>query len=267
MRKSLLPLVFALCLLSACGGDDEEPSADDRSTLQVVLTSHAAVQRAVGGFYSCLPDDAACYREAGPAIVEAVERALPVVDAAMEETDDQCLARAAGVYRDSLVAYSRLGRAAADGDTKTADEEDSATIRLDADFWDKLRRCGVTAGRPAQLAQRLSAVSAGIGELGTQMAMCRDEACARDLAEQMETSAIIGQSVLRAMVTGFAADAPACMRTAFSEYESVFAALEAMAEKIQRGRFAAAEREAARIVDLGPAAEEDKAACIGSAGS
>jgi hypothetical protein len=113
----------------------------------------------------------------------------------------------------------------------------------------------------------LSAVSAGIGELGTQMAMCRDEACARDLAEQMETSAVIGQSVLRAMVAGFAADAPACMRTAFSEYESVFAALEAMAEKIQRGRFAAAEREAARIVELGPAAEEDMAACIGSAGS
>jgi hypothetical protein len=53
----------------------------------------------------------------------------------MEETDDQCIARAARVYRDSLVAYSRLGRAAADGDTKTADEEDSATIRLDADFW------------------------------------------------------------------------------------------------------------------------------------
>jgi hypothetical protein len=51
-----------------------------------------------------------------------------VVDAAMEETDDQCIARAARVYRDSLVAYSRLGRAA-------ADEEDSATIRLDADFW------------------------------------------------------------------------------------------------------------------------------------
>lgn len=268
MTKCLLPLVV-LGALAACGGDDSrrERSADNRATVQAILASQAAVLRAAGPLYACLPGDNDCYREAGPAIVDAVERELPLVDAAIEQTDDECIAGAARAFRDELAAYSRLGRAATDGDTGTANEEDAETARLEGDFVKRIRRCEPAEGRPAQLARRFSAVGDDIAELGARMPACRDAACLRDLAEQMETSAVIGQSVLDAMVEGMADDAPDCAETAFSEYQTVLATLEGMAEKIQRGRFAAAERDAARVVELGPAAEGDLAACIGSVGS
>jgi hypothetical protein len=57
--------------LAGCGGGSDGPSKDDIRTAKGILSSTAAVQRAVEPLFACDPAAPACYRKAGPQMLLA----------------------------------------------------------------------------------------------------------------------------------------------------------------------------------------------------
>ena len=262
-----LLFVAALAFLAAaCGGD--EPTDDDAATVQVMLGTSANVQRAVQPLYMCMPENAACYRRAGPGLVAVVDQARTATDTVLAETDDACLREFAALYRDSLDAYGDAGRAAKAGDAAAVEAAISETTRLEIAYGGKLEECGFVEGRLAEWSSALRKADLAMLRLDQEFTACADEACVLDIAARGEKAA--GDAI--AAVDGALdeigdanEDVPPCFPPALRKMRQAYEAVQAGMRAIGELDVDAALRESTRGTELGAQAQEDMAACIGSA--
>jgi hypothetical protein len=265
-RRSIVLVLAGTCAaiaLAGCQRQAKEPTQNDASTVQAMLSSGAAVQRAVQPLYMCLPEDKRCYRDAGQTVVQVVEaergRIAPIIAA----TDDGCLKDVGRSYDESLAAYLAAGRAALAGDSAAVDKAISRSSKAEISYSERLGECGFAQGQFARITTSLRKVNVDIIELDEQMYACADFACVMPLARRLEHKA----SEATALISEFHAslgEAPACLDHALIEFRSAFVAIGRSAVATQKGDFLKATTEAMEAGRLQAQAQEDMAACLGS---
>ena len=260
-------LLLAVGALAAgCGGD--EPSPDDAAAVQTMLRSNAEVQRAMAPLYLCLPEEPACYEQAAPAVVDAVERQRGTVEDAVAETDDDCLQEAMGLYRDALVAYGEAGEAASTADVAAVDAALAETTDLEIAYTEKIDGCGFVEGQMAESSAALRSASVGLLRLDPEFSACVDEACVVEVAGRGKELAHEAAVAVDEMLVEARRDerVPSCYPRALEELRRAYRAAERGMQALADLDLATAERELRELTELGPQAQEDLAACIGSAG-
>jgi hypothetical protein len=268
--KSLLLAAVALALVG-CGenrgeGGGDGPSRDDASTIKAMLLSGAEVQRAAQPLYFCLPENVRCYTRAGPKLVTVAEQERERFEAALDDTDNECLAGVGRLYGDSLAAYADAGRAASAGKPSAFDAAISRSTQIEIRYTRKLDECGFSQGRAAQFGAAIREVNVDLLRISDEIYKCRGRACVLAAARRMRDAARRGQRVLDDFNARLADEAPACLRNAMTVYRGAFVAVERTALAIQAEDFARAEKEGTRAGRLEVRAQRDLAACLESEG-
>jgi hypothetical protein len=257
-------LMAAPVALAACGGGDE-PSRDDLRTIRGVLTSSAAVQRAVAPLYECLPGDADCYRAAGPGIIEAVAREQASFGGVLQEVDNECLTEVGRLYDDSLDVYGEAGRAAAAGQTAVADRAISRSAQVEIAYIRKLDECGFSEGKTAKVGAEMRRINIRVIQLVEELTACKSEKCVLGAARELGVAGQDGSKAVDALLAELPGDAPACIREGLSLMKQSFDSLERTAAAIEQGKFETAQREGTRSDGLRAQAQEQIAACLTTA--
>ena len=250
--------------LAACGGG-EEPSRDDLRTMRGVLTSSAAVQRAVEPLYECAPRDAGCYRAAGPGIMEAVAREQASFGGVLEETDNECLAEVGRLYEDSLQAYGDAGRAAAASDTDAADRAISRSSQTEITYIRKLDECGLSEGKAAEVGAEMRRINIRVIQLVEELTSCKSEKCVLGAARELEVAGQQGSNAVDSLRAELPADTPACVGEGLSLMGQSFRSLKLAAAAIEQGNFQVAASEGTRSDELRAQAQERLAMCLTTA--
>ncbi len=265
VRMLAVALVLAFpVVLSSCGGD--ESSSNDIDTVRELLSSSASVQRAMQPLYSCLPEERRCYTQAGPEVVEVVEREQARFESALAETDDECLTEAGELYRESLEAYGDAGQAAVDVRPAEVDAAIDRSTEAELGYLKKFDECGFSQGRFAEVGPAMRAVDADLLRLGNEAADCKAIPCIEDVAGRMEAKAVEGGQLLERMIRELSAEeeAPECLAAALRQMNSGYQALVVAARALQTGDYDEAEREGTRASELTTAGQEAMATCLGS---
>jgi hypothetical protein len=265
MLRALCALIIPTAVaLAGCGGSDE-PSRDDLRTVKGILSSTAAVQRAVEPLYSCDPADAACYRNAGPEITDVVGREQAAFGDVLADTDDVCLSQVGGLFDDSLDAYAEAGRASTAGDAESADRAIARSSRFEAAYIQKLDECGFSEGKTAEVASQMRHVNLKVLELVNEITSCKDNACVVDVGRKLEATAREGMKTVDSFLAAVPEDTPECVPDALGRVRRSFRSLELTAVAVQEGDFKTAQREGAASDELRAQAQEQLADCLGNA--
>jgi hypothetical protein len=268
MRLAAVGLLLAVGALAAgCGGDEQ--SSDDAAAVRAVLRASAEVQRAVGPLYLCLPEEPECYRNAGPELVEAVERQRAAVEAALADADDDCLQEAMRLYRDSLAAYGEAGEAASAGETAATDTAITRTTELEISYLQKIDECGFVEGKIAESSAALRGANVELLRVSEEFTTCVDEACVVEVARRGREVSRDGAAAVGDMLADLAGEegVPPCYPAALRLMRRAFQAAERSMQALVEFDVAAAEREGLEAGELETQAQEDLAACAGAAGS
>jgi hypothetical protein len=266
MLRALCALIIATAAaLAGCGGGSDEPSKDDIRTVKSILSSTAAVQRAVEPLYACDPAVVACYRQAGPQIVEVVDREREAFGDVLAATDNECLSQVGGLFDDSLDAYAEAGRAAAAGDAETADRAINRSSRSETAYIKKLDECGFAEGKTAEVASQMRRVNVKVIELVTEITSCKDKDCVLAVGRELEATAREGMTAVDAFLAAVPKDTPDCVTDALDRVRRSFRSLELTAVAVQKGDSKTAEREGAASDELRAQGQELLAECLGTA--
>ena len=266
MLRALFALIVPTAVaLSACGGGSEGPSKDDIRTAQGILSSTAAVQRAVEPLYACDPAAPACYRKAGPQIVGVVDRERAAFRDVLADTDSECLSRVGGLFDNSLDAYAEAGRAATAGDAETADRAISRSSRFEIAYIQKLDECGFSEGKTAEVASQMRRVNLKVIRLVEEITSCKDNDCVVKAGRELEATAREGITAVDAFLAAVPKDTPECVPDALGRVRRSFSSLELTAVAVQKGDFETAQREGAASDELRAQGQERLAECLGDA--
>jgi hypothetical protein len=262
---SVVALVVATCAALALAGCQrgEEPTRNDASTIEAMLSSSASVQRAVQPLYMCFPGQKRCYREAGRTVVQVVQAERERVAPVMAAADDGCLRDVGRLYTDSLDAYLAAGQAALAGNSRAVDKAFSKSTESEIAYNERLGECGFAQGRFAELGASMRGVSIEIARLDEKMYACANEGCVKPLARQLEQKAAEATGILNEFHATLG-EAPACLDHAIIELRSSFVAVERSAVALQKGDYETAVDQATLAGTVRAQAQEDLAACLAS---
>lgn len=218
--------------------------------------------------YLCLPEDAACFRRAGPEIVDVVDRQRRAVDVAFANTDHACLQRVVGLYRDSLAAYGKAGEAASAGDTGAAEAAMARTTDLEIAYMEAIGGCGFIEGRMAESSSALRTTGIELMRLEREFTACADEACVVEVAGRGRHLAGEAAAGIDEVLAGLPEEEPVppCFPRALRDLRGSFEIAGSAMQAIEDLDIATAERESLRANELSAQALEDMAACMSSAG-
>jgi hypothetical protein len=264
IRGLAAAVALAAIGLAGCGGGDE-PTRDDVRTVRDLLTSSANVQRAVGPILACAPEDRGCYQRVGREMIPVLEREQASFADVLEDTDNDCLVEAGGIYQDALAAFEEAGRAAAAGDTTAADTAIERTSPLGTAYVRKLSECGFSQGKMAEIQHQLGNVNIQILALVDKMSTCTDRKCVVSVSRQLESAAQGGVKAIDAAVTQIPAGSPSCLADSLDLARQSFFALGETAKALQEGRLNAAEQLGTHSDELGAQAQQKLAACLTTA--
>jgi hypothetical protein len=259
---AVVPVVCAALALAGCQRSNE-PTRSDASTVQAMLSSSAAIQRAVQPLYMCLPGQKRCYREAGRTLVQVVQAEQARVTPIVAETDDDCLEEVGGLYADSLDAYLAAGKAALSGNAAAVDEAFKRSTKVEISYHERLGDCGFAQGRFAQIGASMRAVTIEIIKLDEKMYSCANDACIRPLARQLEERAAEATALLSEFHANLG-EAPECLDHAIIELRSAFMGVGRSAVAMQKGDYETAVTESTQASTVHAQAQEDMAACLAS---
>ena len=261
-----LAAVVLILAAAACGKD--EPTDDDRETLRALLSSSAAVDRAMVPLYSCPPDEPRCYRDAGPRVVTVVERERAALAETLAATDDECLGEVGDLYGDSLAAYAEAGRAASAGRPAAVDRAIERSTEAEIAYLEKMGDCGFSQGRFREAGAEMRRIGVDVLRLTAEMDECASEACLVRVARRLEAAAREGVASIDPVLEELRAeeDVPACMPASLETMREAYGALVRMSSAFGKRDYEAAERAGARAATLGTRAQEDLAACLETLG-
>jgi hypothetical protein len=260
--RALLPVVVligAAIVLAGC--QREEPTRNDASTMQAMLTSSAAIQRAAQPLYMCFPGQKRCYREAGRTLVQVVQAEQARLAPIIAETDDECLEDVGRLYSESLDAYLAAGQAALQGNSAAVDKAFSQSTDSEIAYNERLGDCGFAQGRFAQIGAGMREVNIEILKLDEKMYACASDACLRPLARQLKDKAAEATALLNEFHAELG-DAPDCLDHALVELRSAYMAIERSAAAMLKGDYDTALTEYTQGAGVHAKAQEDIAACL-----
>lgn len=268
-RTLLIVVSVVVASLSGCGtysARDDAPaeSEEDASIVKAMLRSSATVQRAMQPLYLCLPEELSCYTDAGPGILTVVNQAKSDFERVPDNSDNECLSEVTRLYEESLDAYGEAAEAAVEGDPAAAERAISVTTELEMAYSERMNECGFAEGRQAELNSAIRRSFFEILRLNDQILMCADSECIVAASKRMEAKTNEGISLLDEYLGTLPDDAPACLAEALGAVRAAFKAMQQTAVALQRGNYAAAEREGTRAGELGPKAQEGFADCLGA---
>ncbi len=216
--------------------------------------------------YVCVPEQPRCYDEAGPTVVEVVEREQAQLEDALAQTDDDCLAEVGALYSDALDAYGDAGRAAVRGRPAAVDRAITRSTEAEIAYLEKMGDCGFSQGRLGEAGARLRRVDAELLRLGEEITACPDEACVVRVARKMEATGREGLRSVDEMLREVRGeeDAPACLAASFSTVRDAYETLVRASRALQARDYEAAERGGTRSIKLAAEAQEDLADCLGT---
>jgi hypothetical protein len=266
MLRALCSLLVPTAVaLAGWGGGSDGPSKDDIRTVKGILSSTAAVQRAVEPLYACDPAAPACYRKAGPQIVEVVDRERAAFGDVLADTDSDCLSRVGALFDESLDAYAEAGRTATAGDAEAADRAINRSTRLETAYIQKLDECGFSEGKTAEVASRMRRVNLKVIELVGEITSCKDRDCVLEVGRELEATAQEGMTAVDAFLAAVPKDTPECVTDALGRVRRSFRSLELTAVAVQKGDSKTAQREGAASDELRAQGQELLAECLGTA--
>ncbi|MEO8290583.1 MAG: hypothetical protein ABI649_06260 [Gaiellaceae bacterium] len=257
----MLPVVLAL---AGCGGGDEPPRNDIR-TMREILQSSALVQRAVAPLYQCAPDDADCYRAAGPGIVEAVASERASLGDVLQETESECLAEVARRFDDSLAAYAAAGRAAVQGDVAAADQAISRSSQVEISYLRRLDECGFSEGKVAEIGSEMRRINIEVIQLTEELVSCKTQDCVAEVSRELEVAAHQGSGAIESLLAEIPSETPGCLADGLRLMARSFRSLELAATAIGEEDFETAEREGVQSDEMRSQAQERLAACLTTA--
>lgn len=269
-RRTLLMVVSVVVVsLSGCGtysARDDAPagSEEDISIVKTMVRSKATVQRAMQPLYSCLPQELSCYTNAGPGILTVVNQEISDFKRRPDDSDNACLSEVARLYEESLDAYGQAAQGAVEGDPAAVRRAISASTELEMAYSERMSECGFAEGGQAELNTAISLTAYEIIRLTDRAVMCADTKCIVAASKRIEAKANEGISLLDEYLENLSDDDPACFAEALGTFRASFEATEQTAVAVQRGKFAAAEREGKRADELSVTAQEELAECLGA---
>jgi hypothetical protein len=262
---AVVAVLVLMGLGTGCG--DKEISQSDLSTVQAILNASAEIDRAMQPLYSCLPEDAACFRRSGPQAVRVAERERRRVTPTLAVTKNSCLDDAGRLFGKSLDGYARAAHAAARGKSSRFDAAISQTTRHEIAYVRKLNDCGFTQGRLAEIGAAVRMVDVAMLRLNDEIVDCKSLKCVNRVAHEMEKQAGIGVARLDEFLAELDEDAPSCIRGALVETRATFVSVRRGAVALQEGRYTAAEKQGNRSIEQGAATKQHMAACLESLGT
>jgi len=244
--------------------DDAFAESDDASIVKAIVRSSATIQRAMQPLYLCLPEELSCYTDAGPGILTVVNQEKSDFERASANSDNACLSEVVRLYEESLDAYGQAAQAAVAGDPAAVEREISVTTELEMAYSERMSECGFAEGRQAELNSAIRRSFFDTLRLADRILMCADIECVVAASKRLEAKANEGISLLDEYLEDLSDDDPACLAEAMRTVRAAFKATEQTAVALQRGNYAAADREGKRAGELGVTAQERLADCLGA---
>jgi hypothetical protein len=168
------------------------------------------------------------------------------------------------LYEEALDAYAEAAKAAVEGDPTAVERAFSVSTELEMSYSEEMSECGFAEGRQAELNSAISRSFFEILRFTDQILMCADSECIVAASKRIEAKANEGISLLDEYLGTLSDDDPACFAEALGMVRATFRAMRQTAVALQRGKFAAADREGKRAGELGVTAQEGFADCLGA---